>query len=93
MYIDNKIDEILYIDSDFSSKELYEFWDFSRILWLRYRYLTNGFDVTKTNTTNAANLPETGEKENRLMALYGMMMSGLAGLFLVKKRKAEKESL
>lgn len=49
--------------------------------------------VTKTNTTNAANLPETGEKENRLMALYGMMMSGLAGLFLVKKRKAEKESL
>ena len=46
-----------------------------------------------TNTTNAANLPETGEKENRLMALYGMMMSGLAGLFLVKKRKAEKESL
>ncbi len=51
MYIDNKIDEILYIDSDFSSKELYEFWDFSRILWLRYRYLTNGFDVTKTNTT------------------------------------------
>ncbi|MBO0442565.1 LPXTG cell wall anchor domain-containing protein [Vagococcus fluvialis] len=49
--------------------------------------------VTKTNTTNVANLPETGEKENRLMALYGMMMSGLAGLFLVKKRKAEKESL
>ncbi|MDR2276381.1 MAG: GA module-containing protein, partial [Vagococcus sp.] len=49
--------------------------------------------VTKTNTTNAANLPETGEKENRLMALYGMMMSGLAGLFFVKKRKAEKESL
>ncbi|MDT2780747.1 LPXTG cell wall anchor domain-containing protein [Vagococcus fluvialis] len=49
--------------------------------------------VTKTNTTNAANLPETGEKENRLMALYGMMISGLAGLFLVKKRKAEKESL
>ncbi len=49
--------------------------------------------VTKTNTTNAANLPETGEKENRLMVLYGMMMSGLAGLFLVKKRKAEKESL
>ncbi|WP_288394254.1 LPXTG cell wall anchor domain-containing protein [uncultured Vagococcus sp.] len=49
--------------------------------------------VTKTNTTNAANLPETGEKENRLMALYGLMMSGLAGLFLVKKRKAENESL
>lgn len=49
--------------------------------------------VTKTNTTNAANLPETGEKENRLMALYGMMMSGLAGLFLVKKRKAEREGL
>ncbi|MGF2145091.1 LPXTG cell wall anchor domain-containing protein [Vagococcus fluvialis] len=49
--------------------------------------------LTSVTKTNAANLPETGEKENRLMALYGMMMSGLAGLFLVKKRKAEKESL
>lgn len=49
--------------------------------------------VTKIKTTNAANLPETGEKENRLMALYGMMMSGLVGLFLVKRRKTENESL
>jgi len=55
--------------------------------------LTSVTKTNTTNTTNAANLPETGEKENRLMALYGMMMSGLAGLFLVKKRKAEKESL
>ncbi|MFW3587081.1 LPXTG cell wall anchor domain-containing protein [Vagococcus fluvialis] len=55
--------------------------------------LTSVTKTNTTNTTNAANLPETGEKENRLMALYGMMMSGLAGLFLVKKRKAERESL
>lgn len=55
--------------------------------------LTSVTKTNTTNTTNAANLPETGEKENRLMALYGRMMSGLAGLFLVKKRKAEKESL
>lgn len=45
------IDEILYIDSDFSTKDLYNIWDFSRIYGIRYRYLTNTFDVTKTNTT------------------------------------------
>lgn len=47
----NDLDEILYIDSDFDNKELYNIWDFSRIFAVRYRYITNGFDVTKTNTT------------------------------------------
>lgn len=45
------IDEILSIDSDFNSEDLYNIWDFSRIYAIRYRYLTNTFDVTKTNTT------------------------------------------
>lgn len=45
------IDEILYIDSDFNNKDLYNIWDFSRIYGIRYRYITNTFDVTKTNTT------------------------------------------
>lgn len=45
------IDEILYIDSDFMQKDLYNIWDFSRIYAIRYRYITNNFDVTKTNTT------------------------------------------
>jgi len=48
---ENKVDEILYIDSDFSSQELFKIWDYSRILWIRYKYITNTFDVTKTNTT------------------------------------------
>jgi len=48
---ENFCDEILYIDSDFNSKELYNIWDFSRIFWVRYRYITNWFDITKTNTT------------------------------------------
>ncbi len=47
----NHIDEILYIDSDFDNNELYNIWDFSRIYGIRYRYITNNFDVTKTNTT------------------------------------------
>jgi exopolysaccharide biosynthesis polyprenyl glycosylphosphotransferase len=47
----NTLDEILYIDSDFESEELYNIWDFSRIYGIRYRYITNWFDVTKTNTT------------------------------------------
>ncbi len=43
-------DEILYIDSDFSKKELYKIWEISRSYGIRYRYITNNFDVTKTNT-------------------------------------------
>lgn len=46
-----KCDEILYIDSDFSKKELVKLWELSRIFWIRYRYITNSFDITKTNTT------------------------------------------
>jgi len=46
-----EIDEILYIDSNFTSEDLYNIWDFSRIYAIRYRYITNTFDVTKTNTT------------------------------------------
>lgn len=44
-------DEILYIDSDFSKKDLYKIWENSRIYGIRYRYVTNNFDVTKTNTS------------------------------------------
>lgn len=46
-----KCDEVLYIDSDYNKKELYELWELTRIYWIRYRYITNSFDVSKTNTT------------------------------------------
>lgn len=46
----NKVDEILFINSDFSEKELYDIWDISRIYAIRYRYITNNFDFNKTNT-------------------------------------------
>ena len=46
-----KCDEVLYIDSDFSKKELFVLWELTRIFWTRYRYITNSFDITKTNTT------------------------------------------
>jgi len=45
-----KIDEIIFIDSDFNKNELYELWELTRIFSVRYRYLTNNFDITKTNT-------------------------------------------
>jgi exopolysaccharide biosynthesis polyprenyl glycosylphosphotransferase len=44
-------DEILFLDSDFSKTELYEIWEISRIYGIRYRYITNNFDITKTNTS------------------------------------------
>ena len=46
-----KCDEILYIDSDLSKEELLEIWELSRVYDIRYRYLTNSFDITKANTT------------------------------------------
>lgn len=46
-----KVDEILYIDSDFEKEELYNLWDLSRIFWVRYRYITNSFDITALNTS------------------------------------------
>ena len=47
----NKCDEILYIDSGFSKKELFEIWELCKIYGVRYRYITNSFDITQTNTT------------------------------------------
>ena len=44
-------DEILYIDSDFDKSDLYRIWEISRSYGVRYRYITNNFDVTKTNTS------------------------------------------
>ncbi len=46
-----KCDEVLYIDSDFWKKDLLNLWELTRIFWIRYRYITNSFDITKTNTT------------------------------------------
>jgi len=48
--IKRKIDEIIFIDSDFTKEQLYEIWELTRIFNVRYRYLTNNFDITKTNT-------------------------------------------
>ena len=47
----NKCDEVLYIESDFNNKDLFDIWDLSKVFWVRYRYITNSFDITKTNTT------------------------------------------
>lgn len=51
IFENKKCDEVLYIDSDFGKKDLSTLWEYTRIFWLRYRYITNSFDVTKTNTT------------------------------------------
>lgn len=51
LFENKQIDEILYIDSDFNKKELLEIWELTRIFWIRYRYITNSFDVTKSNTS------------------------------------------
>jgi lipopolysaccharide/colanic/teichoic acid biosynthesis glycosyltransferase len=44
-------EEILFIDSDFGKDELLQIWEISRIFGIRYRYITNSFDVTRSNTS------------------------------------------
>lgn len=51
LFENKKCDELLYIDSDYSKKKLFDIWELTRIFWIRYRYITNSFDVTKTNTS------------------------------------------
>lgn len=51
LFENKKCDEILYIDSDLNKDELLQLWELSKIFGIRYRYITNSFDITKTNTT------------------------------------------
>ncbi|MDD4531037.1 MAG: exopolysaccharide biosynthesis polyprenyl glycosylphosphotransferase, partial [Candidatus Gracilibacteria bacterium] len=44
------VDEMLIVDSDFIQEELEQIFDYSRTYGIRYRYISNYFDVTKSNT-------------------------------------------
>ena len=46
-----RLDEILYVSSNFSKDELFDLWELSMIFWVKYRYMANSFDLAKTNTT------------------------------------------
>lgn len=46
-----EVDEIIFIDSEFAENDVREIWDYSRIFWVRYRYLTNSFEFSNTNTS------------------------------------------
>lgn len=46
----SNIDEILFIDSDFNNDELFKIWELCKVYGIRYRYITNLFDITKLNT-------------------------------------------
>ena len=45
-----EIDEIILINSDYSSLDLEEIFEYSRIYWVKYKYLSNSFDLIKNNT-------------------------------------------
>lgn len=48
--IKNKIDEIIFINTSFDKNEIFKIWDYSRILWVRYRTIINSFDITQNNS-------------------------------------------
>ncbi|MCK9272900.1 exopolysaccharide biosynthesis polyprenyl glycosylphosphotransferase [Candidatus Gracilibacteria bacterium] len=45
-----EIDEIILINSDYSSLDLEEIFEYSRIYGVKYKYLSNSFDLIKNNT-------------------------------------------
>lgn len=45
-----KIDEILYVNSNYSKEDINNIWELSKIFWIKYRYIANTFDLEKTNT-------------------------------------------
>lgn len=51
LFENKKCDEILFIESDYSKKQLMKLWELSRIFGIRYRYITNNFDITQSNTS------------------------------------------
>lgn len=51
IFEENWCDEILYIDSSFWKEDLNKIWELTRIFWINYKYITNSFEVSKTNTT------------------------------------------
>ncbi|PZM86656.1 hypothetical protein DLH72_00380 [Candidatus Gracilibacteria bacterium] len=51
IFENRELDEVLYIDSNFGKKDLHDLWELTRIFGITYKYITNSFDVTKTNTT------------------------------------------
>ncbi|NDK09477.1 sugar transferase [Candidatus Gracilibacteria bacterium] len=78
----HKCDEILYIDSDFNKKELYRLWELSRIYGVRYRYITNNFDITKTNTTlSLINQTPVIEIQNTPLENWGRILKRVFDIF------------
>jgi len=45
-----QLDTVLYIWSDLDKTKLYNFWELTRIFWVKYRYILNRFDLTKQET-------------------------------------------
>lgn len=76
-------DEILYIDSDFSKNDLYKIWELSKIYWVRYRYVSNNFDVTKTNTSlSLINQTPVIEIQNTPLENWGRVWKRIFDIFL-----------
>lgn len=46
----HSIDEILVVQSDFTTEEIQEIFEYARIYGVRYRYIANSFETTKINT-------------------------------------------
>ncbi|MDP2090286.1 MAG: exopolysaccharide biosynthesis polyprenyl glycosylphosphotransferase [Candidatus Gracilibacteria bacterium] len=83
LFENKKCDEVLYIDSDYGKKDLKSLWELTRIFGIRYRYITNSFDITKTNTTLSLinNIPVI-EIKNTPLDNWGKVIKRIFDIFV-----------
>jgi len=61
---------------------LYRLWELSRIYGVRYRYITNNFDITKTNTTlSLINQTPVIEIQNTPLENWGRILKRVFDIF------------
>lgn len=78
-----KIQEILYVNSDYSNDDIYDLWELSRIYWIKYRYVANSFDLAKSNTVMSLvnNLP-TLEIQNTSLSWWNSILKRFFDIIL-----------
>lgn len=84
----HQCDEVLYIDSNYGKHDLFYIWELCKTFGVRYRYITNSFDITKTNTTlSLINKTPVIEIENTPLENWGRVTKRvfdiLGSIFLI----------
>lgn len=78
-----QVEEVLYAGSNFSIGEINDFIEFTKIYGVRYRYLTNNYDLSKNNTEiSLLNKIILVEIKNTSLDLYSRILKRITDIFI-----------